>query len=635
MLGLFFVFPIYADDLVEDLARKVAGRFLQEKTGMQKRKVTDLQLFRTTKGGGYVFIPADGRGFVWVLGNKEEARVVGYSLTSDVSEELFPQVMESLSYPDAKHLVVRQTAQPIPPLLSSVWEQTAPYNGLCPYYRYDDGTVSDVRCLVGCVATATSEIMRYHAHPKVLQDTLHGWKTEHYRLEDVLPNTPLDWANMLDTYTGEYSDREAQAVQELALYCGMACRMNYGVNASGSNTYKLLEPLHRVFGYEYAELYDRSRYSPTAWRKLLQCELQRGVPLVYVGYNLNFTGHAFVLDGMDDEGFFHIRWGEYGGIYNGYFDIDILNPHEHPDNPTALGRDMGLFCNQSVLAFHPDALEDWDGDTLTYRNDEITVESFKFRREPNTKGYVTADVRLKNHSIDTITYTLLAFTTDTPDSIDWAKATEAGITAVTLYPGSTSDAVLYCQFKNQAVTTLGLTGDQQHILHLEPIEIKAGQRGDVCLNSVDVLQLEASRVRFGVKMTNESEQYWDGGIMIYTLYHSGSDYQTQHWTIMNLAPGEELSDTVQFSGLQSGAGYRLQIHSSKGILHLYDFTTPGTDGLDEIMSLKEEDYDVYTMAGVRVACVEGISVSSLMRTLPKGIYLVVGSRGTVKKISNH
>ena len=80
--------------------------------------------------------------------------------------------------------------------------------------------------------------------------------------------------------------------------------MNYGVNASGSNTYKMLSPLESVFGYKYVAFYDRSYYSPRQWRELLQYELRRGVPLVYAGYNMNFSGHAFVVDGLDENGFY-------------------------------------------------------------------------------------------------------------------------------------------------------------------------------------------------------------------------------------------------------------------------------------------------------------------------------------------
>lgn len=36
-------------------------------------------------------------------------------------------------------------------------------------------------------------------------------------------------------------------------------------------------------------------------------------------------GHCFVADGYDTNNFFHINWG-WGGVSDGYFDVDAMNP---------------------------------------------------------------------------------------------------------------------------------------------------------------------------------------------------------------------------------------------------------------------------------------------------------------------
>ena len=51
---------------------------------------------------------------------------------------------------------------PVAALLSFTRHQEAPYNAFCPYYRNDDGTLSEERCVVGCVATALEEVISYH-----------------------------------------------------------------------------------------------------------------------------------------------------------------------------------------------------------------------------------------------------------------------------------------------------------------------------------------------------------------------------------------------------------------------------------------------------------------------------------------
>jgi hypothetical protein len=37
------------------------------------------------------------------------------------------------------------------------------------------------------------------------------------------------------------------------------------------------------------------------------------------------AGHAFVCDGYDGNGLYHFNWG-WGGAYDGYFKLAILNP---------------------------------------------------------------------------------------------------------------------------------------------------------------------------------------------------------------------------------------------------------------------------------------------------------------------
>lgn len=53
----------------------------------------------------------------------------------------------------------QKTYAAIAPLLTTKWNQFAPYNNLCPEY---DGGIS----LTGCVATAMAQIMNYHQWPE-------------------------------------------------------------------------------------------------------------------------------------------------------------------------------------------------------------------------------------------------------------------------------------------------------------------------------------------------------------------------------------------------------------------------------------------------------------------------------------
>ena len=64
----------------------------------------------------------------------------------------------------ARQGVARQASQGTPvvgPLLGDIlWGQGSPYNNMCP--TQSDGT----HYYVGCVATAATQIMRYHSYPE-------------------------------------------------------------------------------------------------------------------------------------------------------------------------------------------------------------------------------------------------------------------------------------------------------------------------------------------------------------------------------------------------------------------------------------------------------------------------------------
>ena len=83
---------------------------------------------------------------------------------------------------------------------------------------------------------------------------------------------------------------------------------------------------------------------------MLKNELSSGRPIVYSGYGPDGSGHAFVLDGYTDDGYFGVNWG-WGGLADGYFLIDAMEPSE-----AGAGGGAGSFSlNQiAVLGLKPD-----------------------------------------------------------------------------------------------------------------------------------------------------------------------------------------------------------------------------------------------------------------------------------------
>ncbi|MCH5238033.1 MAG: C10 family peptidase, partial [Muribaculaceae bacterium] len=75
-------------------------------------------------------------------------------------------------------------------------------------------------------------------------------------------------------------------------------------------------------------------------------------PLVYDGPALD-GGHSFVCDGYDGNGYFHFNWG-WGGMSDGYYLLDALNPDEFGIGGAAGGYNLG---QQVILNISPKKIE--------------------------------------------------------------------------------------------------------------------------------------------------------------------------------------------------------------------------------------------------------------------------------------
>ena len=214
----------------------------------------------------------------------------------------------------------------IGPLLSTRWGQDAPYNNLCPIGA--DGT----RCLTGCVATSTAQVMRYHRLPVRGQ----GERTIYYPKGDT-SGTPVyahfgatwyDWDNMRDSYKDiAYSDAEALAVAQLMMHAGVSADMMYGTDAeggSGAVSAGACESLARYFGFTGATFLSRDDFSEENWMQQVYEQLAAYGPIVYNGSDKR-GGHSFVVDGYRSDGLVHVNWG-YEGAGDGYYDLATLNP---------------------------------------------------------------------------------------------------------------------------------------------------------------------------------------------------------------------------------------------------------------------------------------------------------------------
>ncbi|MCR5050113.1 MAG: C10 family peptidase [Paludibacteraceae bacterium] len=276
--------------------------------------------------GSYVLVSADDR-LPEVLGYSDSGTFDTDNMSPATrywlacyDEELASINNQQLTMSSARHAVPA-----IEPLMTSKWNQSSPYNDLAPMYNDNGG-----QCVTGCVATAMAQVMYFYRYPqKGIGSHSYLWIcTEPAGKSGTLSanfgNTTYDWANMLDSYRSGYTDVQSNAVATLMYHCGVSIDMGYG-QSSGAYTEQVPVALKNYFGYDAN--YQRIRkimYPADSLNAIIAAELSADRPVIVSGHN-DEGGHAFVCDGCDTRGYFHINWG-WGGSNDGYYLLTALNP---------------------------------------------------------------------------------------------------------------------------------------------------------------------------------------------------------------------------------------------------------------------------------------------------------------------
>ena len=324
-----------AAPITEQQALLKARGFMQGKTfSMEKsRRMAPRQ--DSNNAALYVFNAQEG-GYVIISGDDQTASVLGYNSTGRLDMAQLPEHIQSWldsyvdqiaylqKHPEAKAAPKKFGNVPaIPPLLGETqWNQGSPYNDLCPM----DG---NNRSVTGCVATAMAQVMYFHKWPLKTTTEIPGYTTSTYGINvSAIPaGTPIDWSNMLPKYVrkpGAETTEQRNAVAELMQMCGTSVKMDYSAGSSAASTATSCDAFKEYFDYDVTtnQIY-RMRYRCEEWNRIIYDELAKNRPVLYCGERVEGSGHAFVIDGYDKDGFFHVNWG-WGGSHDGYFLLDVL-----------------------------------------------------------------------------------------------------------------------------------------------------------------------------------------------------------------------------------------------------------------------------------------------------------------------
>lgn len=330
----------------QEEAIEIAKRFIKSNgtdaaitraAGSGELKVVMTDTMTGTRAGGnshpsYYVINLDSSAFVVVSGSKVTYPVLGFSfdspfITKEIPDGVQYMLGELASQVKFANKNIKPSAEienmreahlaPVPtragaivePLLGNIkWNQRPYYNYYCPK-----------NTPVGCVATATAQIMRYYKYPKRSTGyhsyySAYGTLSFDYDYEidwDAMPAAPLRQHN-----------------KEVALFCyGVAVALNMNFSTSGSGTWQQYVPKALKTYYKYPSTVqnaERSDYTYNDWVALVKRELNAGRPVQYCGGGTG-GAHSFVCDGYTYNNYFHFNWG-WGGMSDNYFLLYALNP---------------------------------------------------------------------------------------------------------------------------------------------------------------------------------------------------------------------------------------------------------------------------------------------------------------------
>lgn len=352
-----------------DQARQAAALYMSAKT-YSDIQVSEMQLvyqFDNLKLGvpsGYIFNAGD-KGWVFLSASTAADPILAYSIDGvlDVNN-LAPNMMafsESLADVVAQVQVLdASTPQPeadmwlkllnddLPvgpatkvitkePMMTTLWDQGDEHN---PTYNMYCPMVGNRYSVVGCVATALSQICYYYKYPaNPKKNYSYWWEKGGDSIRIDFDTVSFDYSLMPRVALSQSSSlAEKRATSSLCYALGVAVSMNYHPDGSGAYSAAVADQMRIHFSYKRGTLVSRAYLGEQKFVDTIKYYLMQGHPLYMAGASstgsgFDRDGHAWVVDGVEvDYGneMYHMNWG-WGYGSNSWYNL-LAGGHLKPSN---------------------------------------------------------------------------------------------------------------------------------------------------------------------------------------------------------------------------------------------------------------------------------------------------------------
>lgn len=216
-------------------------------------------------------------------------------------------------------------------LMKSRWDQSYPYNQLCPRDPVNNNAYS----YAGCPAIAMGQIINYLRTTQGTRftdddDYNHNYAGRKYNIDDdweslLFPSFPQlnEYLDSIDAIWQRGEELPDLLKAAVVFACGTACTQIYTSEGSGTFVVDQAFAAYQRFGFTKCELF---REPTEEMYELLISNLKDGYPAHLAVENPAGTvGHNVVVDGYrESDGKFHINFG-YGGQLDNWYDIPDPN----------------------------------------------------------------------------------------------------------------------------------------------------------------------------------------------------------------------------------------------------------------------------------------------------------------------
>lgn len=226
---------------------------------------------------------------------------------------------ERLLNPSPISLFATTSTTQISPLLTTTWDQWSPWNDFTPQYKAESQSTNNSyrgRMPLGCVATMSAQLMKYHQWPVRLDETFtntlnvtNGILGSSYEMR-LHGGLPINWSEFKNTYSWS-SENEAYRlpIARLGLLAAILVDMQFSSNGSSAYTDRATSntwySTGRTISKSSSDAFSSEELTLIKTSLDNQCPLPTSIP-----------GHAVVTDGYREDStgtaYLHLNYGWSG-----------------------------------------------------------------------------------------------------------------------------------------------------------------------------------------------------------------------------------------------------------------------------------------------------------------------------------